>query len=618
MPGLTLIDTNAVPSDLPFWISAYGMVSSMTPLPGTAVTVGYALRTGGFHPYGNAYRGLTTAEETTITDAFAAIAANTGLTFVEVPLAQADIQIGASSDVVPNVDAYTWAARHEPVQIIAFDYMYPTSDGLAENPYVFLHNLLHGVGLNHSTPRYGTTSSTIIPTSFDNATTLFGQWEAAFDDAPQMFDLAALQFLYGPDTAQRTGDDTYTGQYAAYVAGQPNAQDPMIWDGGGYDTLDLSAASGPVNASLKPGAISQNNTSSTHLLEAGTFTINHFTVIERLIGSAYNDILIGGDHASTLVGGAGNDQITGGAGGDWITPGIGSDIIDGMGGIDMLSLVDLPQAAVVDLDAQTANSGSDLDSFFGIENVTATIYGDYIVGDEGANRIRALGDYDWMVGAGGGDQFEGGTGRDMVSYVNADGAVLVHLGAGYGAGDQATGDTYIDVERATGSRFNDTFYGSNGEDDFRGLAGNDVFFGSAGGKDRYYGGDGFDVVSYTTAPSGVIASLLLGRGSAGDAARDLYFDIEALYGSGSDDILTGNNTGNTLLGGGGDDTLIGNGGANLLNGGAGTDRAEFTNTLQADAQIDTTGPNATVTRGGVTSTLIDIEVIGFADGDVLL
>jgi Ca2+-binding RTX toxin-like protein len=124
--------------------------------------------------------------------------------------------------------------------------------------------------------------------------------------------------------------------------------------------------------------------------------------------------------------------------------------------------------------------------------VTGTIYADLITGDAGANRIRALGDYDWMVGSGGGDTFEGGAGRDTVAYYSIAG-VTASLLTDTGTAGQAAGDTYIDVENLTGGSYADRLTGDNDRNTLRGLAGDDFIFGM-GGNDTIDGGAGRDQI----------------------------------------------------------------------------------------------------------------------------
>jgi Ca2+-binding RTX toxin-like protein len=347
--------------------------------------------------------------------------------------------------------------------------------------------------------------------------------------------------------------------------------------------------------------------------------------------------VLGSDRAENLSGSNGADLIHALAGGDWITPGAGSDSIDGGPGHDMLSfatLADTPGRPNtryrLDIDmarGRVETSGPDLTVFTGIERITGSIYADRITGDAGDNELRGLGDYDWFNGSFGADSYDGGTGRDMVSYVTAPGPVTVDLGAGRGLAGMAAGDSYTHVERVTGTIYGDLFYGDAGPNDFRGLGGYDTFVGSEGGRERYDGGAGRDTVSYYRSEAGVTASLLLGYGSGGDAARDLYTSIENLTGSGHGDVLTGDHGRNSLRGLSGDDFLFGNGGVDsltggrgddILHGGAGSDYALFSG-ARGLFEITRTGPRdaLVVWQGAGAGTgrdqLIEVEYLVFDD-----
>ena len=401
-----------------------------------------------------------------------------------------------------------------------------------------------------------------------------------------------------------------------------------LFAGPGGDTVDGGAGFDVLSFALLETAITVDLGNSNNNAQGaeGYVTRN----IEGVIGSSFGDRLTGDGGANSLAGGAGNDTILGGSGSDWITPGAGRDQIDGGSGNDMVSFADLERGVGVDLRNGTAVSGGVTNTLTNVENITGTIYGDFITGNAADNRIRGLGDYDWITGSDGQDTIDGGNGRDMISYVFAPSAVVVDLGAGRGLWGQALGDTYISIERVTGSIHADRMHGSDGADDFRGLGGWDWFVGSGGGKDRYDGGTGTDTVAYSSSSAGVTASLVAGRGMAGDAARDLYTSIESLTGSNYADVLTGDNQRNVLRGMYGEDTLRGNGGVDtiygggsddFIDGGSGWDYALF-DYNKADYTILRLGKAVTVTydAGGRegTDAIFNVEVLRFADGDIYL
>jgi hypothetical protein len=126
---------------------------------------------------------------------------------------------------------------------------------------------------------------------------------------PMAFDIAAIQFLYGPNTTFHSGSDTYLlPDINAVGTGWQ-----CIWDTGGTDTIaytgkqnatiDLRPATLVFGDPIAGGAISQ---------VAGIFggyTIANGVVIENATGGSGNDTLTGNSADNILNGGAGDDTV---------------------------------------------------------------------------------------------------------------------------------------------------------------------------------------------------------------------------------------------------------------------------------------------------------------------
>ncbi|WP_417525594.1 CAP domain-containing protein [Marinovum sp.] len=426
------------------------------------------------------------------------------------------------------------------------------------------------------------------------------------------------------------------------------------WDAGGYQL-----ALGPGDYTLRfsggalTGVIEQQITMGTENLKRDGFAAD-----ARSLPT---------EGADQLAGTTGAEVINALGGDDWITPGGGSDTVDGGAGRDMLSFFDLPDTAGrtntdyrldIDMAAGTAVShdGAEAIDLSNIERVTGTIFADRIRGTDGNDEIRGLGDYDWIVATTGFDTYDGGSGQDMVSFIEWDSSqanVVADIFSSNGAPPSAFdatgvvvdftnsnnvanlsyGKTLTSIERITGSGRQDVFYGDAGENDFRGLGDYDWFVSSEGGRERYFGGDGIDTVTYYNASAGIIANLSngarvngqeTGYGSGGVAARDLYFEIENLVGSRFDDELRGSSGRNQLNGLEGDDFIFGYGGVDYLkgglgndviDGGGGSDYALFDGNA-GDYTLARSGNEVTVTGTDGTDRLIDVEYFRFDDGDV--
>jgi Ca2+-binding RTX toxin-like protein len=272
-------------------------------------------------------------------------------------------------------------------------------------------------------------------------------------------------------------------------------------------------------------------------------------------------------------------------------------------GIDEVQSTDVTTVetalAAYKLDAFTANlifigTGS----FSGTGNELANT----ITGGASADTLVGLGGDDTLIGAAGDDFLIGGLGADVLnggagtgdyaSYRNAAGGLTVSLADPSVNTGEATGDTYIEIERLEGSAFNDTLIGNAGDNTLRGGA----------GADAMDGGAGFDYASYTAASASVTASLIDPGSNAGDADGDTYISIEGLSGSSFNDILTGDAS---------DNWLQGREGADALNGGGGADYASY---QLATAGVTVSLANPSMNTGEAAGdTYISIERLAGSD-----
>ena len=376
--------------------------------------------------------------------------------------------------------------------------------------------------------------------------------------------------------------------------------------------------------------------------------------------------LDGTNNGETLTGTSANEIINGLDGWDWIIPGRGNDTVDGGTGRDMVSYSDVGEVAgrgtafMLDLDlgAGTAKIfGGEVDQLTSIERVTGSIYADVLRGTDGDDELRGIGDYDWFVATTGNDTLNGGNGLDMITFLewggtgaaviedifsingappigSAAGGITLDLSNPGSSTGLAQGLTLISIERVTGSSYQDVFFGDGNENDFRGLGGYDWFVGSTGGRERYFGGDGLDTVTYYQSSAGISASLRngagfsggqeTGYGSAGDAVRDLYFEIENLVGTAFNDSLTGNEERNQLSGLDGDDFIFGFGGTDYIkggkgndtiDGGAGSDFALYDGDLAEYTITRTSATDVTIAHADGIDSLSNVQYFQFDDVD---
>jgi Ca2+-binding RTX toxin-like protein len=310
------------------------------------------------------------------------------------------------------------------------------------------------------------------------------------------------------------GDDTITGNGNTRIA---------FYNATGGVTVDLIAGH---SFGTAPG-------------DVANVGIDTFTLVNRVRGSEFNDLIRGDSAANTLEGRGGNDIIEGDA---------GDDMLDGGTGNDTASYQHATAPVTVSLALQgiAQNTiGAGTDTLINFENLRGSDLADTLTGNTGNNIIE---------GGPGDDVLDGGDGSDTASYEHATAAVTVSLVLQgnpqntIGAGN----DTLSNFENLRGSDFADTLTGNGSNNIIEGGLGNNIL----------NGGSGNDTASYQHATAAVTVSLAL-QGSAQNtigAGTDTLTNFENLRGSDFDDVLIGDASTNRLNGGPGADTLDGGGG----------------------------------------------------------
>ena len=110
----------------------------------------------------------------------------------------------------------------------------------------------------------------------------------------------------------------------------------------------------------------------------------------------------------------------------------------------------------------------------------------------------------------------------------------------------------------TGTANNDSLTGTSGADSMSGGDGNDTLSGAAGNDTLDGGADTYgDWTDYRSATSSVTVNLKLGTASDGLGGTDTLSNIENVFGSAYNDVLTGNLRANKFKPGAGNDTVDG-------------------------------------------------------------
>jgi len=158
-----------------------------------------------------------------------------------------------------------------------------------------------------------------------------------FESTQMLYDVAAIQFIYGVNTSTRSGNDTYIFDPAVPFF-------KTLWDGGGIDTISVSNFNESCAIDLRDGNYSTLRiapdplppafTGGTEPTYAGinNLAIAYGCVIENVVGGNGDDIVTCNDADNILDGGAGSDTMRGGAGNDvYVIDATGTLIADFVG-----------------------------------------------------------------------------------------------------------------------------------------------------------------------------------------------------------------------------------------------------------------------------------------------
>ena len=200
----------------------------------------------------------------------------------------------------------------------------------------FIHETSHALGLKHGHEFPAISSefdsleySVMTYRSYPGAPADGGYLNETFGfpQSLMMYDIAALQQIYGADYGYNAGNTVYrwsptTGQMFINGVGQERPGDnrvfQTIWDGGGNDTYDLSNYTTHVRIDLRPGE--WTTTSEIQLANLGDFHTargnvanallhdgNTASLVENAIGGSSGDAIIANEAANRLTGGRGAD-----------------------------------------------------------------------------------------------------------------------------------------------------------------------------------------------------------------------------------------------------------------------------------------------------------------------
>ena len=310
------------------------------------------------------------------------------------------------------------------------------------------------------------------------------------------FDIATLQYLYGPNLTKGASTDDVYMLDSTTLNGYKT-----IWDNGGTDTISAVDAGDAVYIDLRSATLLNeaggggyiSRVDNAHIGYIVAYNTTGTAIIENAIGSSSNDAIIGNSSANSLKGSSGDDSLIGGIGNDVLNGGSGSDVLAGGGGIDTAvfsganNTVNLGTTS-----SQGTGDGSDI--LIGIENVNGGSGKDTITGSSGANTLDGGSGNDTLNGGLGNDRLAGGSGADTAVFSSRNNTVNLGTSSRQNTGDGRDILSGIESVKADQVTTNLPVVLANTLD---GGSGNDTLNGGSG-NDRLTGGSGTDTAVFSS------------------------------------------------------------------------------------------------------------------------
>ncbi|WP_162912903.1 M10 family metallopeptidase C-terminal domain-containing protein [Rhodospirillaceae bacterium SYSU D60014] len=285
----------------------------------TTITYSFPDRVSAWDPlyYGgepNAGYALSDSQRSAFKDALQSWADVADIDFAETADSQTSVgDIRAAMTEFESAPAHAYApGPHPEAGDIWLNVSAPSNENTAPGDFGFftlVHEIGHAIGLKHPFE-----NGTILPPEEDSRQFTIMSHDphpTATTEAsgPMLYDIAAAQYLYGPNRSFHAGDDVYR-------LSASREQVHTIWDAGGTDGIDASNQRLAVSVDLEAGHFSSIGVRSDGQPAIDNLAIAYGVTIENAFGGTGDDRIIGNDAANRLSGNAGDDVLIGGGGTD--------------------------------------------------------------------------------------------------------------------------------------------------------------------------------------------------------------------------------------------------------------------------------------------------------------
>ena len=497
---------------------------------------------------------------------------------------------------------------------------------LADHTYgalTLIHEIGHSLGLKHPFDHQqagegGVAEPPYLTGTEDSTTWTVMSYESSTAQYYLQYsplDIATLQYLYGPSKTARTGNDAYT-----VSASSAN----FIWDGAGVDVVDASAATQAATLYLSPGYWGfLGAAKAAKITSNGQFTVNFGSVIENLIGSAFDDQLYGNEIGNVIEGGAGNDTIEGWDGADSLVGGLGNDLLTGGAGSDTIN-----GGAGLDTTVYTSRFAAYAVSALAAAN-SYTVVSDE--GDDSLLNMERLQFSDAFLAL----DLDGNAGQTYRLYQASFNRTpdFAGLGGWIAAMDAGTTPVQVATSFMASDEFKSLYGASTTDAQFVALLYANALHRAAGAADVGYWVDQLKgaqtraqvLIAFSESAenkASVLPNIATGivytntAQNAGDAKGLSLSGTSAndtLVGSVGSDTVLGAAGNDSLLGGAGKDSLTGGAGNDTIDGGAGLDTAVFSGTRASHAITATTNASANVKDLSVSSTASGVDTLSLVE-----